>query len=57
MSDTLPDTEPDDDFGDDGRQFAVDEDELNAEEEDDLDDEQPGLDADEVRAIHDGLAT
>jgi hypothetical protein len=59
MSDTLPleDAEPDDDFGDDGREFAVDEDKLNAEEEDDLDDEDPSLGADEVRAIHDGLAT
>jgi hypothetical protein len=58
MSDTmLPDTEPDDDANDDGREFAVDEDKLNAEEEDDLDEEESSLDADEARAIYDGLAT
>jgi hypothetical protein len=57
MSDTLPDTEPDDDANDDGRQFAVDEDKLNAEAEDDLDENNPALDEGGASALRKGLAT
>ncbi len=56
MSDTLPDIEPDDDANDDGREFAVDEDKLNAEAEDDLDEDDPALDEDETEALRKGLA-
>ena len=57
MSDlVLPDTEPDDDANDDGREFAVDEDALNAEAEDDLDEDDPALDDDEAAALRKGLA-
>lgn len=57
MSDTLPDTEPDDDANDDGREFAVDEDKLNAEAEDDLDEDTPALSEGEAAALRKGLAT
>ena len=57
MSDTLPDIEPDDDANDDGREFAVDEDALDAEAEDDLDEDDPMLDEDETEALRKGLAT
>jgi len=57
MSDTLPDIEPDDDAGDDGREFAVDEDALNAEAEDDLDEDDPALDEDETETLRKGLAS
>jgi len=58
MSDALlPDTEPDDDANDDGREFAVDEDALNADAEDDLDEDDPMLDEDEAAALRKGLAT
>ncbi|HEY5381597.1 MAG TPA: hypothetical protein VFC39_15585 [Acidobacteriaceae bacterium] len=58
MSDALlPDTEPDDDANDDGREFAVDEDALDADAEDDLDEDAPALDEDEAAALRKGLAT
>ena len=49
--------EPDDDANDDGREFAVDEDALDAEAEDDLDEDDPMLDEDEAAALRKGLAT
>jgi len=55
MSDTLPDIEPDDDANDDGREFAVDEDALNAEAEDDLDEDDLALDEDETETLRKGL--
>ena len=57
MSDTLPDTEPDDDANDDGREFAVDEDALDAEAEDDLDEDDPALGEDEAETLRKALAT
>jgi len=51
------DSEADDDSGDDGRENAVDEDKLNAEEEDDFSDDASSLTSDEVRAMRKGLAT
>jgi hypothetical protein len=58
MSDlVLPDTEPDDDANDDGREFAVDEDALDAEAVDDLDEDDPALDKDETEALRKGLTT
>ena len=58
MSDALlPDTEPDDDANDDGREFAVYEDALDADAEDDLDEDDPMLDEDEAAALRKGLAT
>jgi hypothetical protein len=50
------DGEADDDRGDDGREYAVDEDKLNAEEEDDLSGEESSLDLNEIRAMRNGLA-
>ena len=57
MSETLPDIEPDDDANDDGREFAVDEDALDAEAEDDLDEEDSALNEDEAAALRKGLTT
>ena len=58
MSDALlPDIEPDDDGNDDGREFAVDEDALDAEAEDDLDEDDPALSEDEAATLRKGLAT
>jgi hypothetical protein len=58
MSDSLlPDIEPDDDANDDGREFAVDEDALDAEAKDDLDEDDPMLSEDEAAALRKGLAT
>jgi hypothetical protein len=50
------DDEPDDDAGDDGREFAVDEDKLNAEEEDDLEGDESSLDTDEALDIKEKLS-
>jgi hypothetical protein len=55
--DLLPDIEPDDDANDDGREFAVDEDKLDAEAIDDLDEDDPMLDEDEAAALRKGLAS
>jgi hypothetical protein len=51
------DREEDDDSGDDGRENAVDEDKLNADEEDDFGGDDSTLDSDEVRRMRKGLAT
>lgn|GEM_PF-5347328 len=53
----MPDIEPDDDANDDGREFAVDEDALDAEAEDDLDEDDPALAEDEAEVLRKGLAT
>lgn len=46
---------PDQDFGDDGRENAVDEDELDEQLEDDLGDDGGAVTADEAEAIREGL--
>jgi hypothetical protein len=46
---------PDQDFGDDGRENAVDEDSLDEELEDDLDDDGGAVTSDEVETIREGL--
>lgn len=47
--------EPDQDFGDDGRENAVDEDALNEELEDDLAEDGGAVTADEAERIREGL--
>lgn len=47
--------EPDQDFGDDGRENAVDEDALDEELEDDLGDDDGAVTADEAETVRQGL--
>jgi len=51
------DIEADDDSGDDGRENAVDEDKLNADEEDDFSDDESSLSTREIHAMRKELAT
>jgi hypothetical protein len=52
----LADEEPDDDAGDDGREGAVDEDKLRAEEEDDIEGDESSLNTDEALDIREKLS-